>query len=324
MYSNATNNPYNVYSYTEYMIFNIAMIAFSVFALLCNCFILFIFFRYPDVRNSNCFYRFACLAFCYGLTDFGRILIAGDTLRYQLLDFFEFQRLTCLLVSAIHLFATQMRIIFVVSIAYDRYLAIKTPIAYLTFDHRKRTLQWLAVSSSIALLSMFPYFYGYSSYTDVPRYCTPDAATDHFYHIIDLVISAPMGLLTYVLYGLLLYAYRSHLQQQQNRVLAQAIERQKNTTKVVLRLLIIYAVYNTVPFVIFAFSVLSRVSLPHNSAPIMILFLETDSMSLLFVFIQKHEEFRKYVKIFLGIKNDTGPPLNSALLPFNVYVETAI
>jgi hypothetical protein len=291
MYSNATNNPYNVYSYAEYMIFNIAMIAFSVFALLCNCFILFIFFKYPAVRKSSCFYRFACMAFCYGLTDFGRILIAGDTLRYQLLDFFEFQRLTCLLVSAIHIFATEMRLFFVLSIAYDRYLAIKTPIAYFTFDHRKRTLQWLAVSSIVALLIMFPYFYGYNSYTDVPRYCTPSASTNHLFHIIELVTSTPINLLTYVLYGLLLYAQRSHLQQQQqlqNRVLAHAIERQKNTTKVVLRLLIIYAFYNTVPLLLFAVSSLSGVSLPSYNAPISILFLETDSMSTLFVFIRQH------------------------------------
>jgi hypothetical protein len=129
------------------------------------------------------------------------------------------------------------------------------------------------------------------------------------------------------LYGLLLYAQRSHLQQQQqlqNRVLAHAIERQKNTTKVVLRLLIIYAFYNTVPLLLFAFTSLSGISLPNYSAPISILFLETDSMSTLFVFIRQHEEFRKHVKIFLGIKNDTGPPLNSARLPFNVYVETAM
>jgi hypothetical protein len=133
-----------------------------------------------------------------------------------------------------------------------------------------------------------------------------------------------MKLLTYVLNGLLLYAQRCYLQQQQqNRVLAHAIERQKNTTKVVLRLLIIYAVYNTVPLVIFTFSSFG-VSFPHNIAPISILFLETDSMSSLFVFIRQHEEFRKHVKIFLGIKNDTGPSLSSALLPNNENVETAI
>jgi hypothetical protein len=149
------------------------MIVFSVFALLCNCFILAIFFKYPEVRKSSCFYRFACLAF-----DFGRILIASDTLRYQSLNFFEFQRLTCMLVSAIYVFTIFIRTIFVVSIAYDRYLAIKTPIAYLNFNHKKRALEWLAVIIGVALLTMFPYFYGYSSYTDVPSYCTPDASAN--------------------------------------------------------------------------------------------------------------------------------------------------
>jgi hypothetical protein len=116
-----------------------------------------------------------------------------------------------------------------------------------------------------------------------------------------------------VFYGLLLYAQRSHLQQQQNRILAQTIERQKNTTKVVLRLLIIYSVYNTVPFAVFAFGVLTGVSLLQNLNPVMNLLAEVDSMSSLFVFIRQHKEFRKHVKKFLGMKNDTGPSLNNAL-----------
>jgi hypothetical protein len=58
--------------------------------------------------------------------------------------------------------------------------------------------------------------------------------------------------------------------------------------------------------------------LPHHTTPILILLLETDSMSTLFVFYGQHEEFRKHMKIFLGIKNDVRPPLNSVLSPLNV------
>ena len=236
--------------------------------------------------------------------------------------FFEVQRLTCLLIGAIFTYGITVKSIFYILIAYVRYLAIKEPLSYIAFNHKKRTFQWFTFCSIATLLSMFPYFYGYNSYTDVPRYCTPNTASNSISHLIQLIIYVPMVFLIYFFYGLLLCVQCKYRQQQIDAILEQALDRQQKTTKLVFRLLLVYTVFNFLPLAVYVLGAVDLLSVVHM-APYISLLNEFNSIFELIVFIRMHKEFRTHLKLFLGIKNKPVPASNVAV-PQNLFAHRTL
>jgi hypothetical protein len=157
MTSNATNNPYSFFSYAEYMALHIVFCVVSIIGLLDNSFIIIVFLKYSTLRATDSFYRLGCSAFADWLSCFGLLIYAFDSLRFQITNFFEFERLYCLLISSIYTIGIIMSHIFTLSIAHDRYLATKEPLLYRFLDHKKRTVYWIVAALVAVLLILISY-----------------------------------------------------------------------------------------------------------------------------------------------------------------------
>ena len=309
MTSNATNNPYSYFSYAEYMTLHIVFCIVSVIGLLGNSFILILFVRYPTLRATDSFYRMGCLAFADWLTCFGLLIYAFNSLRFQLTNFFEFERLYCLLLSSIYTIGIIMSHVFTLSIAHDRYLATKEPLSYRSLDHKKRVIYWIVAGLAVVLLLMIPYFIGYQSYTDVPSFCSSGAAASRLFSLTNSFVNVTIGIIIYILYGLALHAQHAGLQMQSGVVSDLAMRRQKAVNKVVLRILMVYTATIFLPLVIMLIITELGLVTPRYS-PYLALIIEFNSIGNVFIYLRKHEQFRKHAKRLLGIKDNAVMPKN--------------